>query len=76
MSAQNDNEEGKFGRWTESVPRSYSNSKHFSEDLDNNGDANYQFYKEYCKLYYANIILTGRVRIPFASDFVASKSAH
>ena len=24
-------------------------------------DANHQFYKEYCKLYYANIILTGRV---------------
>ena len=24
-------------------------------------DQNYQFYKEYCRLYYANIILTNRL---------------
>ena len=26
------------------------------------GDQNYQFYKEYCRLYYANIILTNRLQ--------------
>lgn len=25
-------------------------------------DQNYQFYKEYCRLYYANIILTNRLQ--------------
>ena len=30
------------------------------EDLEN--DSNYQFYKEYCRLYYANIILTNRLQ--------------
>jgi hypothetical protein len=25
------------------------------------GDQNYHFYKEYCRLYYANIILTNRL---------------
>lgn len=31
--------------------------------LDKSGstDQNYQFYKEYCRLYYANIILTNRL---------------
>ena len=26
------------------------------------GEQNYQFYKEYCRLYYANIILTNRLQ--------------
>ena len=30
------------------------------DDLEN--DSNYQFYKEYCRLYYANIILTNRLQ--------------
>jgi hypothetical protein len=30
------------------------------EDLEN--DSNYQFYKEYCRLYYANTILTNRLQ--------------
>lgn len=33
------------------------------KEADLNNDSNYLYYKEYCKLYYANIILTGRVRI-------------
>lgn len=28
---------------------------------DNDQDQNYHFYKEYCRLYYANIILTNRL---------------
>lgn len=32
------------------------------EDGGNNADQNYQFYKEYCRLYYANIILTNRLQ--------------
>ena len=28
----------------------------------NESDQNYQFYKEYCRLYYANIILTNRLQ--------------
>ena len=28
----------------------------------NDSDQNYQFYKEYCRLYYANIILTNRLQ--------------
>ena len=31
------------------------------KEADGNNDSNYLYYKEYCKLYYANIILTGRV---------------
>ena len=30
-------------------------------DEDNDQDQNYHFYKEYCRLYYANIILTNRL---------------
>ena len=30
------------------------------DDLEN--DSNYQFYKEYSRLYYANIILTNRLQ--------------
>ena len=29
---------------------------------DEDVDQNYQFYKEYCRLYYANIILTNRLQ--------------
>jgi hypothetical protein len=29
---------------------------------DGGADQNYQFYKEYCRLYYANIILTNRLQ--------------
>lgn len=29
---------------------------------DEDMDQNYQFYKEYCRLYYANIILTNRLQ--------------
>lgn len=34
------------------------------DDLTNGveDDQNYQFYKEYCRLYYANIILTNRLQ--------------
>lgn len=28
---------------------------------EEDGDQNYHFYKEYCRLYYANIILTNRL---------------
>ena len=28
---------------------------------DEDADQNYHFYKEYCRLYYANIILTNRL---------------
>ncbi len=31
-------------------------------DGEENGDQNYHFYKEYCRLYYANIILTNRLQ--------------
>lgn len=31
------------------------------EEEEPGGDQNYQFYKEYCRLYYANIILTNRL---------------
>ena len=30
------------------------------DDFEN--DPNYQFYKEYCRLHYANIILTNRLQ--------------
>jgi len=33
----------------------------FFAEADLNNDSNFLYYKEYCKLYYANIILTGRV---------------
>lgn len=29
---------------------------------ENDQDQNYHFYKEYCRLYYANIILTNRLQ--------------
>lgn len=32
------------------------------EPGDAGQDQNYQFYKEYCRLYYANIILTNRLQ--------------
>jgi hypothetical protein len=32
------------------------------EDNGSDADQNYQFYKEYCRLYYANIILTNRLQ--------------
>ena len=32
------------------------------EEKEAGGDQNYQFYKEYCRLYYANIILTNRLQ--------------
>lgn len=32
------------------------------EKEDQENDSNYQFYKEYCRLYYANIILTNRLQ--------------
>lgn len=32
------------------------------EQAPNDSDQNYQFYKEYCRLYYANIILTNRLQ--------------
>ena len=31
------------------------------EDGEEDNDQNYHFYKEYCRLYYANIILTNRL---------------
>jgi len=31
-------------------------------DGGSDADQNYQFYKEYCRLYYANIILTNRLQ--------------
>ena len=41
------------------------NSNHPAEDsmptANVEDDQNYQFYKEYCRLYYANIILTNRL---------------
>lgn len=30
--------------------------------MEAEADQNYQFYKEYCRLYYANIILTNRLQ--------------
>ena len=33
------------------------------ESLENAHDSNYLYYKEFCKLYFANIILTGRVSV-------------
>ena len=30
-------------------------------ELDDDHDQNYHFYKEYCRLYYANIILSNRL---------------
>ena len=33
-----------------------------SQEDGENGDQNYHFYKEYCRLYYANIILTNRLQ--------------
>jgi len=43
-----------------------SQSDHLSHtngaDGGSDADQNYQFYKEYCRLYYANIILTNRLQ--------------
>ena len=33
-----------------------------SPEEEPEADQNYQFYKEYCRLYYANIILTNRLQ--------------
>lgn len=33
-----------------------------NEEDENSQDQNYHFYKEYCRLYYANIILTNRLQ--------------
>ena len=37
-------------------------SKKGPEGEGTDADQNYQFYKEYCRLYYANIILTNRLQ--------------
>lgn len=42
-----------------------ANQGNMGDDCVTNGvedDQNYQFYKEYCRLYYANIILTNRLQ--------------
>jgi len=42
-----------------------ANQGGLADDSMTNGvedDQNYQFYKEYCRLYYANIILTNRLQ--------------
>ena len=33
-----------------------------NSETEGNQDQNYHFYKEYCRLYYANIILTNRLQ--------------
>ena len=33
-----------------------------NDDEEHSQDQNYHFYKEYCRLYYANIILTNRLQ--------------
>ena len=33
-----------------------------NDDVFDNQDQNMHFYKEYCRLYYANIILTNRLQ--------------
>ena len=53
-----DNEESKE---TDPAPID-GQSEDKSGDEDESKDQNYHFYKEYCRLYYANIILTNRLQ--------------